>query len=323
MPPFNNIVLLGAGFSRNWGGWLASEVYEFLLGAPDVDEPLRQLLLSHRAKGFEHTLDYLQTEEARTGQPDPRLGKLLNAIGDMFREMNRGLMNANFSLGSSGDLSINEFLIGFDAIFTLNQDVLLEAHYLNDNIGLLGNRRWNGWTIPGMKMRNRAPTLDGRPAAGEWEPDGNAPAIHARMQPYVKLHGSSNWRTSQGRLMVVGGRKVQAIKRSPPLDWNFDTFENYLARPLTRLMVIGYSFHDDHVNDAIVKAAARPDFEIFIVDTLGLDVLDPPSRGAITPPPSALAQALLPRVRGSSRRHLTSTFSSDEVERRKLLRFVA
>jgi hypothetical protein len=38
------ILLLGAGFSRNWGGWLASEAFEYLLGCPQVDEDIRSLL---------------------------------------------------------------------------------------------------------------------------------------------------------------------------------------------------------------------------------------------------------------------------------------
>jgi hypothetical protein len=28
-------LLTGAGFSYNWGGWLASEAFEYLLGAPE------------------------------------------------------------------------------------------------------------------------------------------------------------------------------------------------------------------------------------------------------------------------------------------------
>ena len=37
-------LLTGAGFTRNWGGWLANEAFEYLLGAPDVDEYLRNIV---------------------------------------------------------------------------------------------------------------------------------------------------------------------------------------------------------------------------------------------------------------------------------------
>jgi hypothetical protein len=38
-----HVPLLVAAFSRNWGGWLASEAFEYLLGRPEIDDPLRQL----------------------------------------------------------------------------------------------------------------------------------------------------------------------------------------------------------------------------------------------------------------------------------------
>lgn len=39
-------LLLGAGISRNWGGWPASEAFEYLLGRQEIagNEPLRRLL---------------------------------------------------------------------------------------------------------------------------------------------------------------------------------------------------------------------------------------------------------------------------------------
>jgi len=37
---------------------------------------------------------------------------------------------------------LRTFLVKFDAIFTLNQDILLDHHYLNDNIGLTAPQRW-------------------------------------------------------------------------------------------------------------------------------------------------------------------------------------
>jgi hypothetical protein len=36
-------LLTGAGFSRNWGGWLANEAFEHLLGAPEIDDYLRHI----------------------------------------------------------------------------------------------------------------------------------------------------------------------------------------------------------------------------------------------------------------------------------------
>jgi hypothetical protein len=53
----------GAGApSYNWGGWLASEAFEYLLGAPEIDAKLRALLWANKEAGggFEDALATLE-----------------------------------------------------------------------------------------------------------------------------------------------------------------------------------------------------------------------------------------------------------------------
>jgi len=146
------ILLLGAGFSNNWGGWLGSEVFEYLLGCPEViwDPDLQARLWRHKdTGGFEATLEELQSEAARSGDRT-RLEKLEAAIYRMFSDMDAGFRNGNgeifrFEFAPTTSL-VKEFLTGFDAIFTLNQDVLLERHYFTTGLTLIRNRRtWDGW----------------------------------------------------------------------------------------------------------------------------------------------------------------------------------
>jgi hypothetical protein len=62
----NYVLLLGAGFSRNWGGWLAAEAFEYLLGCAQIDIGLKNLLWKHRRRGgFEDALAELQEEYLR------------------------------------------------------------------------------------------------------------------------------------------------------------------------------------------------------------------------------------------------------------------
>src|SRR5260370_13898779 len=93
----------------------------------------------------------------------------------------------------------------------------------------------------------------------QWSPmdDPKRFAVDKDMQPYFKLHGSSNWfDTINGRdVMVLGGNKSATIEGHPILKWNHEQFKAYLSRPDTRLMVIGYSFGDAHINHAIDEAA--------------------------------------------------------------------
>ncbi len=54
-----NILLLGAGFSRNWGGFLASEAFYYLLGRLEIlsSKRLKDLLWRHKETGgFENAL---------------------------------------------------------------------------------------------------------------------------------------------------------------------------------------------------------------------------------------------------------------------------
>jgi hypothetical protein len=78
------ILLTGAGFSRNWGGWLANEAFEYLLGGSFVDDLLRRRLwiAKERKQGFEDVLSDLQTEhEARwQGQTEQDLRNLTSAV---------------------------------------------------------------------------------------------------------------------------------------------------------------------------------------------------------------------------------------------------
>jgi hypothetical protein len=56
------ILLTGAGFTRNWGGWLANEAFEYVLGREEVCNELRERLWKDKldGQGFEDTLAKLQ-----------------------------------------------------------------------------------------------------------------------------------------------------------------------------------------------------------------------------------------------------------------------
>src|SRR6185369_10517914 len=155
----NKILLLGAGFSRNWGGWVAKEAFEYLLGCPEVvnSSRLRQLLWQHQpVGGFEDALAELQDECRRSpSAPSGDLLHMQSAVGRMFDDMNRGYRNTTeFEFQQFIPFMVRTFLIQFDAIFTLNQDLLLGLHYMNENVMLSSANRWQGSHLPGMKIES-------------------------------------------------------------------------------------------------------------------------------------------------------------------------
>lgn len=250
MPNF--VLLTGAGFSKNWGGFVAREITNVLMSRLQNNPYLLQAL---NRGNFEDVLSQVQSEylATRTAENQNRLDAMQGALSDVFGRMNAHLAATQFEFSNDIAHSIQKFLVSFDAIFTLNQDLLIEVHYNNQNVALWHGTRWQGYELPGLRELPLEDPLAGR-VRSKWmpqEPFAQTP----NMQPYFKLHGSTAWRAADGSsLMVMGRNKVGSIRSNAILRWNYERFEEYLARPDTRLMVIGYGFADDHINATIVKA---------------------------------------------------------------------
>jgi hypothetical protein len=139
------ILLTGAGFSRNWGGWLANEAFEYLLGQDGLHPRVRRLLWDHKecGTGFEGAYQALK---------DGAINPTDQAVFRQFHEMVAGMfhsMRHGFELVSLGG-AVHRFLASFDAIFTLNQDTLLELQYIGGNIREHSTGRFFDCEVPGL-----------------------------------------------------------------------------------------------------------------------------------------------------------------------------
>lgn len=318
----NPILLLGAGFSHNWGGWLANEAFEYLLGVPTLDEQGRRLLWDHKTEGFEAALSALQKIGGAS------LDLMEDAVRQMFQDMNRGFFadRADFEfVNETGLNSVCQFLGRFDAIFTLNQDLLLELGYCRSLPQSISTRRtWSGFAFPGMTPRvDNAMSAEAR-FAGGWCPDpAGTQDPNAHTQPIYKLHGSSNWVDASGqRMLVMGGDKTASINGSSILAAYAAEFERRLNLPDTRLVVIGYGFGDNHINMALDRAAQAGGLRTFIVDPAGADAPDPNRGRQMMIKPRGPQNAVQGSIAGASRRPLSRIFGGDAIERDKVLRFL-
>jgi hypothetical protein len=116
------ILLLGAGCSRNWGGWLALEVVGELCGRL-VDRPHMVEILQVTAN-FEEVLGQRRKHAEEPGNEQALVDvKLMErAILDTFRDMNMAFaQRENFEFSRYVDRSIKKYLSRFDAIFTSSQ----------------------------------------------------------------------------------------------------------------------------------------------------------------------------------------------------------
>ena len=240
----------------------------------------------------------------------------------MFAEMDTGFHNQRGTIFEfefvSGRSLVRQFLAQFDAIYTLNQDLLLERQYFNDGHCLINPGRWSGWTIPGMPpLHNPAEAFTGERVIPAYKPSGQF-ELPTNMQPYFKLHGSANWRDENGRLVIaLGGNKAGAIQASAVLRQYFERFNTDLSSGEARVMVIGYGFMDEHVNAVLVEATQRHNLKIFIVDPLGVEAAQENRTALIGRGPNRFQGSII----GASRRTLREILGADQVEYAKVLRF--
>lgn len=272
-----SLLLIGAGFSFHWGAPLADEVFGRLINRVHNDARLRTLLHDcNNTGGFESALSQLQTECLRTRDPESErsLTLLQASVSHVFDNINRQLSRIvhfepqtnNTAIGHT----VRQFLTDFNAIFSLNQDLLLERFHVRQDFP----RRAGGLNtcvMPGMQQ-----TIFGdnnqNAAETPWRPSEPF-RVDANTQPFFKLHGSSNWidDSSGLPLMVIGGQKLDMIDQHPILKWNLAQFRQHL-RDHKRLMAFGYSFCDSHINKAIADTGSG--LELFIVNPRGVSVLD-------------------------------------------------
>jgi SIR2-like domain len=96
-------------------------------------------------------------------------------------------------------------------------------------------------------------------------PQGGWPSLKGGLH-YIKLHGSATWKTASGRRdFVVGGGKTGLIDRSPLLSWYRDIFRAVCLDGGVKLIVIGYGFQDDHINDVLIEGVTSHHLTLYVV----------------------------------------------------------
>jgi hypothetical protein len=333
----NYILLTGAGFSRNWGGWLGDEIFEYLIGCKEIhsDGHLRYTLWECKDKGFEEALGQIQLEYNNNYSEESRdrVKNFNKSLLDAFDAMNRNFVQNNSFCDANNKIRkiiepIQPLLAKFNAIFTLNQDSLLEQVYQPYRCPHLINP-WEGLYIPGMKPIDEQNTPISSNFLWKSNSDGGyrintiIPTMNPidneefalddnKYQPYFKLHGSSNWKNREDEnILIMGSNKSKLITAHPILAWYSDQFSDYLSKPKTYLMIVGYSFKDTHINDIIIKSVKEnKDLKLYIINTSGTDSI-----------PNDIKDILSTTIVGASRRPLTESVKSDAIEEAKIMKF--
>jgi hypothetical protein len=269
-------ILWGAGLSKNWGGFLADEFWGHLLSRPGIDayRRLRELLLSEPS--FERAIERVMDGAFR----DEERHALWSGVKDVFEHQDERLLEC---LRKSGGppVNTNRFVTFLDSfkpdrstnssgyLFTLNQDVLLEAM---DSRNPLQAIPWcpgvttsegafsSHFRHPGLTDAER--TIHPVPGA---VPQKGWPPLVGRLN-YIKLHGSSTWRTEAGTPeLVIGGDKTSLIGRSPLLSWYRDIFRAVCFDGSVRMVIVGYGFRDPHINHILAQGIVSHGLCLYVV----------------------------------------------------------
>ena len=65
--------------------------------------------------------------------------------------------------------------------------------------------------------------------------------------------------------MVIGHEKVGSIAKEPLLKWYLSLFEEILKEPNRNLVVVGYGFGDEHINNVIADAIRDCGLRLYVI----------------------------------------------------------
>ena len=262
-------LLTGAGFSRNWGGYTALEMMGQILNHLQDNEEARIFWLE--MPSFEEGL-----ARARAGEVSPdALQYMESAVLEAFKSLDRQLQGFNGPWFHGVEKLLSQFYwrapsgITLDTgyLFTLNQDLLVERRFCNASVFHVRDP-----SLPGVRPKPNARFFSCN-TPNEYEAivatvEGDPNDIRLKKNiNYIKLHGSFNWRSKTGtKLMVLGNKKAGQITELPLLGWYHEVFENVLSAGDIRLMIVGYGFGDEHINEVIAQGIREHGLRIFVWD---------------------------------------------------------
>jgi len=267
--PTNSVLLTGAGFTKNFGGYLANEMWAAIFNQSEtaVTPILRDTLL--RNLNFEDVYDDLLSDSSLSAEERQRV---INAVTNAYAEMDALLLDA-VKGNSKASQAFQTFLKYFKGdkgtrtkgfFFTLNQDLLVERFWPQDT-----RLEFPGVALSFDKGRKLEPR-DRIELRDQQEIDDIKQHFWTKNSPafvYIKLHGSYSWKGRGGTQMVLGRRKTGTIANEPLLKWYFELFEE-VTSVAENLVVIGYGFRDDHINQVISNGVVEHSLKLHVISPL-------------------------------------------------------
>lgn len=276
-----NILFTGAGFTKNFGGYLGDEMWALIFNHPQIQRQskVRKLMLDNF--DYESIYHKVLRESGEGSFAEDDKTAIKNALSNAYKQLDSKIL-ALSGRTSSVDININNIAkhllekfaddrSKISYFFTLNQDLLIERllspHVSSKRLILPGGIPITPSSGSGLARESPLEYSDFITLPNKEEVNRKKSAELPNYEfNYIKLHGSYNWKSYDGsEMMVIGLDKEDQINREPLLSWYLDIFKEALSNDGVRLFVIGYGFRDKHINEIIASSIKEHGLQLYVL----------------------------------------------------------
>lgn len=276
-----NILLTGAGFSKDFGGLLADEISTYLFNSDEITPSIKSKIAHSENSNYEDVYHFL----SRTDQYIYE--KLLL---DIFKNFDKEIIKKTISYNLDKLIALFGKKESYNFIFSLNQDLLVERLFLkqgkkkqgdyngneavknNLNVIINLNFPYTNYSLPNV-IKHKENSNGCIQGDDFYNFDDFVQVIKFENNclpclgmNYIKIHGSANWPHSEGNnILVTGKNKTESMEKFNVLKSCFAMFNKILNLKQLKVVVIGYSFSDKHINDLLLNAV-KLQAKLIIID---------------------------------------------------------
>lgn len=264
------ILLTGAGFTKNFGGLLAQDMWALIFNHEQICENEKLAGLLKRNFDYESVYHQVLYE---TGFEHKEKEIIKQAINKSYNRLDNLIVETNYGGKHLGECrrfieTFSELKGGGGFFFTLNQDLFVER-FLAGLGGIhmpFSNRANSIWASLRNKPLESSHYIPLPRTSVELEREE---PLSASKFHYIKLHGSLNWQRSDGSgALVIGKSKESEIAKEPLLDRYFSLFNQEINKTGRKLLCIGYGFGDIHINETISQGTKRG-LKLYVISPSG------------------------------------------------------
>lgn len=272
-----SMLLTGAGFTKDFGGFIGEGMWALIFNHQLIhkNKALKDLML----KEYNYESIYNKILDLSNNYTVDEKEAIKKAVFDAYEKLDVNILGFNKNHDKYDLNEVNNFINLFannnrqeiNYFFTLNQDIFIERFYHLTNGKPL--------KLPGVEQKPSPGSLSEREQSycpskfNITVPDQNAVkniSLNSIEFNYIKLHGSFNWKRSDSSdIMVIGGNKEEQINKEPLLKRYFEFFKHALSQDERRLLIIGYSFGDEHINTIIADSVKNYGLKLFVISPEG------------------------------------------------------